>query len=368
MRLPRLLAVPPPMIETIDYKVSLLGIQRMKYSEVKDGIESTGYIAMKRRYHGMKGSVVDINGKFWLNAADLKRSMKSDDKDKKKGRTLKRPTDKKLMLFEDSKVPEIIDTTEKELTIGNELSTEKTGLSTQRRVKENRINKREVRNRILGMINSSKGKLELYFWTVTFPQGTADDTAFKIYNIWLTSLRRFKMLRNYIWVAERQENNTIHFHIAIPHKMNVQRANAMMQGTLKTFAMRKEIPFHPAQCKRYNGVDIAKNRNTKRVTNFAIKKGSKALVTYLTKYIAKNDASFPHLAWHNSRGYSNVCTSIGLTEKEFDRLDLLPLLHQLKAYENKFAVFIPWDNGPPPWLTDHLYQLNSYVQEKMYKN
>jgi len=46
------------------------------------------------------------------------------------------------------------------------------------------------------------------------------------------------------------------------------RANRMMGGTMKTFARRGELPASVHQCSRYNGVDISKNRKTKRVTNF----------------------------------------------------------------------------------------------------
>jgi len=345
---PPLLKVPPSVIADLPLKVTQSGITMLKLN------------SMRVRYCGNKHSHVDINGKLWLERSEFLAHLKPKDEVKKKGRGLKpAAVANKLQNDVGTKINDLS-------TSSGDLPTDTNNLSTTaRRVKENRINKREVRGRILAMINSERGKKELYFWTVTFPAGTADDVAFKMYNIWLTSLRKWKLLKNYIWVAERQQNKTIHFHIAIPHKMNVHRANAMMQGTLKTFARRGEIPFHPNQCKRYNGVDIAKNRNTKRVTNFAIKKGSRSLITYLTKYIAKNDGTFPHLAWHNSRGYSGLFTGITLTIAEFKQLKLLPLLHREKRFSNDYISFIPWIDGPPPWYTDHLFKLNSYVQSQL---
>lgn len=306
----------------------------------------------KARYSGSKKSSVDINGKLYIDARDHKKALQSEGEKNKA--TLKRSPDKKEKIGTQSSA--------NISTPSNNLSTPEDGLSTKRY----RVHKREVRQRLLGYMNTQRGKKELYFWTVTFPKGTADDTCYKIYNIWLTSLRKYRMLREYLWVAERQENGTLHFHIAIPHKMPVQRANAMMQGTLKTFSKRGEIPFSVWQCSRYNGVDIAKHRTTRRVTNFANKKGSRALGTYLTKYVTKNDTKFSHLAWHNSRGYSALFTGVTFTLQEFKTHRFGFFLNRTRIFEiGDFAKFIPWLYDPPPLVMDHLFQLNSYIQTQL---
>ena len=242
----------------------------------------------------------------------------------------------------------------------NKLSTKKP--------REYTVHKREVRQRLLGFINTQSGKKELYFWTVTFPMGTPDDVAYRIYNNWLTALRQYKILKNYLWVAERQTltgHNTIHFHIAVPHKMPVQRANSMMRGILKAYSRRGEINFSVYQCNRYNGVDIAKNRNTKRVTNFALKKGQKSLITYLTKYVTKNNTKFGHLAWHNSRGFSSIFTGITFTFAEFETFGFAHLVNEWKLFENDYFIFVPWHDKPPDVIIDHLYQLNTYLQNQL---
>jgi len=277
-----------------------------------------------------------------------------------------------------------------------------------------RIHKREVRQRLLGMILTKAGKKELYFWTVTFPKSTPDNTAYQAFNTWLTTLRskdKFgrRFLKNYLWVAERQQNGTVHFHIAIPHKLPVKIANGAMQTILKNLSGKGLVPFTKSQCKRYNGIDIAKNRNTRRVTNFAIKKGGRALTTYLTKYITKNEASFPHLAWHNSRGFSSLFTGITFTSAQFDKMyekritgegiEILvkwthflippvwakrlievddpgrPGKKKIKEepylkyfFENEYFYFIPWQYSMPKMLMDHLVELNNYVQDLTAKN
>ena len=274
----RLLTV-PPFHHELTIKASQSGITVLKGSRYK------------KRYTGSKHSAIDINGKMYLKAKDLKIVSAN-------------PADKKNRRPVINKAPGSAD-----LNGGNE--------DTQPRVKSFKVHKTEVRNRIFGMINTMKGKKELYFWTVMFPLSTPDAVAYRLYNVWLTTLRQKKWLKDYLWIAERQQNGTIHFHIAIPHRLSIVAANNAMRVVLSTAAKRKEINFSVYQCKRYNGIDIAKNRNTRRVTNFAIKKGSRSLANYLTKYCTKNDTCFPHLAWHNSRGFSSLFTGITFTTTEF---------------------------------------------------
>lgn len=305
----------------------------------------------RARYTGSKNSSVDINGNLYLKSGDMKKALASEAKKNGPAATAK-----------PKKVMNALQKSDKFSTDQNKFSPDNTELSTSE-FKGYRVNKREVRQRLLGYINTQRGKKELYFWTVTFFKGTADDLCYKIFNIWLTALRKYRLLREYLWVAERQENGTIHFHIAIPHKMPVQRANAMMAGTLKTFARRGELSVSVYQCSRYNGVDIAKNRKTKRVTNFAVKKGSRALSHYLTKYVTKNDTGFSHLAWHNSRGYSQLFTGVTFTVEEFKKFAFGFFLDRRRVFQiGDFATFIPWIEYPPPLFEDHLYKVNSFVQ------
>lgn len=319
----------------------------------------TGVTLLKRgryraRYTGSKYSAIDINGKLYKRAGDLKKVLAASEDGQKKTGRLKSSPGKYIVVIEPQ--------------ISNNFSTPESELSPKNQdvipIRSYKVNKKEVRHRLLGYINTVKGKKELYFWTVTFPMGTADDKCYQLFNIWLTSLRKYKMLHEYLWVAERQplRTHTIHFHIAIPHKMPVQKANAMMRGTLKTFAKRGEIPFTVDQCRKYNGVDIAKHRTTKRVTNFAIKKGSRALVGYLSKYVTKNDGQFSHLAWHNSRGFSALFTGITFTLEEFRRHGFGFFLNRTRIFESEFAKFIPWLEYPPPLWETHIYKLNSFLQ------
>lgn len=321
----------------------------------------------RTRYTGSAKHAVDINGKLWESKGELKKHVfqpKDEPKKKRKPWQEKPLVERLKHLFVYKYHNNLSTLKNKLLTFVKDLSPKK---ETTRR-KDYRIHKREVRNRILGMINTSSGKKELYFWTVTFPEKTPDPVAYQLFNIWLTTLRQKKYLKNYIWVAERQKNGTIHYHIAIPHKMPVKVANGHMRVTMVTFAKRGLLPFSVYQCKRYNGIDIAKNRKTGKVTNFAVKKGTRSLVTYLTKYVSKNDETFNHLAWHNSRGYSALFTGITFTLQEFKNMNWPGMVNRAKAIHGKYFTFVPWLNDPPDPITRELYRLNSYLQSLSTKN
>jgi len=319
----RLLTV-PPFHHELTIKANQSGITVLKESRYR------------KRYTGSKHSAIDINAKMYLKASDLKK-ISANPADKRNGRRPKRP---------------------------DPLTVNGGGEDTQPREKTFKVHKTEVRNRIFGMINTMKGKKELYFWTVTFPQSTPDPVVYRLFNTWLTTLRQKKWLRDYLWIAERQQNGTVHFHIAIPHQMSVVAANNAMRTVLRTAAIKKEIPFHVSQCKRYNGIDLAKNRNTRRVTNFAIKKGSRSLANYLTKYCTKNNTTFNHLAWHNSRGFSSLFTGITFTTNEFVGYGFRQLVKPGVIIDNEYFMFFAWKEDPPVAVMKHLYEINSWIQQQ----
>lgn len=231
-----------------------------------------------------------------------------------------------------------------------------------------RINKKEVSHRIRGFINQMKGEKLLYFWTVTFPEKTTDDTAYILLNKWLTRLRQEKMLKEYLWIAERQQNNTIHFHMVINQKMDVKKANKYMRASIMHSINKGEIQYDRTAATRYNGVDIAKDRKTRRVINFGKQNKQKSLTNYLTKYVTKNDGSFQHLAWHSSRGYSNLITAVRFTWNEYSNSKTESLLDNDNTIITEYYTFRRWKGSPPPDLLKYLGLLNRDIQELIQKN
>lgn len=388
----------------------------------------------RSRYIGSTTSAVGICGEVWPVRSDYSKmqALKIPSRlisyslnglhylDKEKYRevtTPKRPKKKEpcpaplnLLISNDSAADRSSDAPLLQISEGNSISENNSPdfapkVAKKVREKSYTVHKQKVRHRILAYINSQKGKKELYFWTVTFPEGSSDDACYQAFNTWLTTLRRpgknkktgeklRPMLREYLWIAERQlgaraepgkaPTYTVHFHIAIPHYMDVQKANAAMRTILKNLAKKGVIPgavcgksgseYYLPSIARYNGVDICKNRKTKRVVNFAIKKGARALGHYLTKYVTKNDAgvadehghvaipAFTHLAFHNSRGFSCLFYAVAFSISEFKKKAFGFFLNRTKTRRMEFATFVPWLFGPPPLLMDHLYELNSFIQ------
>ena len=224
------------------------------------------------------------------------------------------------------------------------------------------INKVEVSHRIKGYVNQMKGEKMLYFWTISFPKGTKDDTAFILLNKWLTRLRYERMLKEYIWVTERQENGTIHFHIVVNRRIDVKKSNKFMRACIMYSISTGEIDWTRDSAKKYNGVDIAKDRRTKRVINFAKQNKQKALTSYLTKYITKNNSTFTHLAWHSSREYSNLITSVRITNKEYSVSKCGELIQKDKPIETEWYIFYRWKQGAPPDLRQYLAEMNQIIQ------
>lgn len=223
------------------------------------------------------------------------------------------------------------------------------------------IDKKQVTHRILNYVNSMKGEKLLFFWTVTFPKGTPDNSAYKLFNTWLTRLRKEGMLKEYLWIAERQKIGTVHFHMVINRRMDVKKANRYMRAAIFNAIDRKEVVWNRTDAAKYNGVDISKNRKTGRVTNFAKKKNQKALSNYLTKYVSKSQDKFTHLAWHNSREYSGLVISVNLTDSEFKSSKLLGFCDQTKPLDGQYFIFYRWKGDPPNSVTNYLSYANQII-------
>ena len=232
----------------------------------------------------------------------------------------------------------------------------------EKKPREYKINKREIKKRILAYVISCPDvRKELYFFTVTFPEGISDDAAFIFYNTWLTKLRTLRLIKNYVWVSERQQNGTIHFHIAIPHKMPVFKANREMRVVLINASRKKLIADSVNFLMKYNGVHISKSKKG-RVVNFAVSKKKKSLVRYLTKYVTKNNTKFKHLAWHNSRDFSSLFTGISFSIKEFSvAYDLKKFVHLKAVIVSEFYNFYRWRTDAPSFVVKQFQLINSFI-------
>lgn len=228
------------------------------------------------------------------------------------------------------------------------------------------INKRQIRKRLTALINTKKRGQGLWFYTVTFPIKTPNDIRYKVLNSFLTSLRQTSEKVSYLWIAEYQKNGSLHYHIAIDKYYNIKWTNSLVKNLL-IYYVRKGQHFTTATAlQRYNGVDIAKDRKTRRVVNFANDTKGKALGLYLSKYISKTEATNNRQMWQCSKSVSSLFTELLITSDEVFRLFASCIDINNPIYTDEFSSFFPWIKKPPPEVLHLIRQVNISVLDSVF--
>lgn len=220
------------------------------------------------------------------------------------------------------------------------------------------VNKKRVVNILQNFVNAMEKKPSLYFYTVTFPIGCSDNTAYLSLNSWLTSLRTGYNLVNYLWIAERQLNKTIHFHIAIKEYLPIKEVNNLMKKSLHNAIRKGRLKWNHFACSKYNGVDIAKDRATKKITNFALESKENSIAKYMTKYMTKTEDTFQRQAWQSSKSLCNIFTKYNMTFDEFESLLLNCIEPDYPLFDTEFYLFYKWKKNPPSEIKQMLKVVN----------
>lgn len=202
------------------------------------------------------------------------------------------------------------------------------------------LNKSKVRRRCHALSRLEKSKKFLAFYTITFPEGLLDKECYKLFNLWLTRCRKTSDLNTYLWVAERQQNGTIHFHLLTNDFMEIAIVNGYMAKALTNAKKKGNEKLTIVETEKYNGVDVKRVGQKK-----------KSLISYLTKYITKNNIEFYRLPWHCSRDVSRLFTSMYFEDEQSEEI-----LRKLPQDEKNYHIhesdyckvaafkFIPDDN------------------------
>lgn len=223
------------------------------------------------------------------------------------------------------------------------------------------VNSKEVKARIANWINCMGRQKNLFFYTISFPTQITDTTAYKCLNSWLTTARSTYELKNYLWVAERQKNGTIHFHIAIEKFLPVKKLNATMRNLLHFYIRKNELKWSHLACSKYNGLDINKDRKTKKVINYGSPDKAKNLGGYLSKYISKSSEKFTRQAWQCSKKLSSLVLKLNMTAEEFMKKFIDDIDCDKPMFENDFCCFYKWKSAPPTAVLKHLSEVNQYI-------
>lgn len=232
-----------------------------------------------------------------------------------------------------------------------------------RKPKAYKIDKKAVTHRILGFVNAMPGQKRLHLWTITFKPGTSDANCFHLLRKWLQRMVTDEGLKHYCRITERQKNGMVHFHLAVNQYFDVKRANRYMRAAMMRSVDNGEMEMDRNDIMKYNGVDICKDKKTRRVVNFAKRKSQKSLSNYLAKYVTKNDESFPQLAWHNSRSYTNVITHVQLTLPEYTKTGLQQLIETERPLTGEWFTFYRWKGQPPDPVRSYLAFVTNIINQ-----
>lgn len=241
-----------------------------------------------------------------------------------------------------------------------------------------RLNKSKVRKKMSAFCRLEKSRKFLAFYSISFPCQAADNVLYTVFNKWLTNLRRHYGLKSYIWIAERQSNGTLHFHMLSNDFMRVQEINRAMATAINGEVSRGNMSWGESSVSLYNGVDVdspqfpkkRQNENRqqyrerrKKAQSGDIGVSTKWIVGYLIKYVTKNNAEFNRLAYHSSRDVSRLFTSHIINDSHMTNvIATLPDDADLyKVYENEEICHYSFLFTPPDYLFSRLDKINEII-------
>lgn len=224
----------------------------------------------------------------------------------------------------------------------------------QERPKEERrehfVNKKMVRGKVFAMFNLEQARVFMAFYTISFPIFTRDDEAYRVFNTWLTRCRKEYGEFTYIWVAERQKNGTIHYHMITTKRMKIKKVNEYMKKSIMNIKTLTEE--QKEKMKKYNGVDVDNvwypkpRAGQKRVFKRSKEHAAKMIGRYIAKYCSKQHCKFRHFAWHCSRSVSAMATSFRQYKEEVTRVAEVFYKErgnwEKREYEWGVLYLVPW--------------------------
>lgn len=205
-------------------------------------------------------------------------------------------------------------------------------------------------------INNKSTPHKLSFITLTLPskQNHSDVEIKKCLNQLITEFQKIHLLNNYIWKAELQKNQNIHFHIItdsfIPWNVLRKKWNRIIEklGYIKEFSKKMNNLTYKNYLKMYNLEDTEKRKNYfiqekrsgwKNPNSVDVRNvvSNKKAEMYLLKYINKNVTNENDTEWRKITG-KRVALSEKLSQIRF-------LGSVIKSQKEKlFSYFFKFDN------------------------
>jgi hypothetical protein len=171
--------------------------------------------------------------------------------------------------------------------------------------------KSKIKDKFTAFFKSSEGENTLV--TLSFISKVEDKPAVAVLNKFLTALRSEKKF-DYIWVAERQKNGNIHFHVLMNRRINVTRGNPLWVLQQYNAGIVHEKYSHEEILDRFKKGTIGEILNPFDIRSVNSIDG---LSLYLTKYLCKSSDEFHCRVWHCSRGVSRLFTKALVSRSTF---------------------------------------------------
>lgn len=214
------------------------------------------------------------------------------------------------------------------------------------------INKSKLKRKINAFFRLNQSKKFTAFYSISFPLHFPDDSAMIVLNNVLTSLRKNSLKFNYIWVAERQKNGTVHFHILLNRFLNIRVTNFLFAKAIQNEIKVSGIKNMNFNRYKYNGCDVKYVRN----------QGS--LNSYMTKYVTKNDDKFLIRGWSSDQITSSLFTAISYHVGEIkmdNHLFYYDESNEVLSFGDNFFTTYPLKHPPENRLMHHLEYANNEI-------
>ena len=216
-----------------------------------------------------------------------------------------------------------------------------------------RMKKTKVKDKCQMLFNTKAGQKFIAFYSVSFPEGISDDDAFKVWNYWLTFLRKEQKLTSYLWVTERQKNGTIHYHMLTCDYMPIRKTNDALRTILKNYNEKYNRGWQNIE--NYNGVDVfsvwaKRGKNVKRGYN---------------DYTIKDFISKEEFEQRKSRGISKRGDILFTTEAPLGNVAIADL-EEFSAGQ-RLITFQQYDNSKYEFINKfyYYYMLSLPFQKKI---
>lgn len=241
-------------------------------------------------------------------------------------------------------------------------------------VKSYGLRKTKIRNKILNFFNLNASKKFCAFYSISFPVEISDEIGYKVLNTWLTRCRKDCGLKSYLWVAERQKNGTLHFHLITHNYMSIRQVNEFMKQCLITQFTKGLLNCKYKVLENYNGVDVDNLYHSKKGRNknqrLSKADSTRKLSMYLTKYISKNDTKSDRLPWHCSRDISALFISINY--QDVSNLEIADLIQDnpeaVTTYEKEYFTMHYFKFVPDDFHFKDLVEANNLIFDTLHQN